>query len=68
MGRRRHWSVIAAGDGGGSREIDMKTISESKSSPRAISVIWGVLLTAVLMFGLALALVYAYRLALEVLS
>ena len=46
----------------------MKTISESKSSPRAISVIWGVLLTAVLMFGLALALVYACRLALEVLS
>ena len=46
----------------------MKTISESKSSQRAISVIWGVLLTAVLMFGLALALVYAYRLALEVLS
>jgi len=68
VGRRRHWSVIAAGDGGGSREIDMKTISESKSSQRAISVIWGVPLSAVLMFGFALALVYACRLALEVFS
>ena len=49
----------------------MKTINGPKgpkSSQRTISVIWGVLLTAVLMFGLALALVYAYRLALEVLS
>lgn len=37
-------------------------ISEPKPSQRAIGVIGGIFLTAALMFGLALALVYAYRL------
>lgn len=38
-------------------------MNEPKPSQRAIGVIGGMFLTAALMFGLALALVYAYRLA-----